>query len=60
MFCDSKFKGDISKWNLSNLSYAVSMFENSKIRSNVLINLAGIIDKENMFKNSKLVEYAMQ
>jgi surface protein len=52
MFCDSKFKGDISSWDVSNVRDMAQMFINSKFNRDISNwNVSNVIYKQGMFKN---------
>ena len=55
MFYDSKFIGNISKWNVSNVENMSSMFAYSQFDGNISNwNVSNVKDMSNMFTNSPL------
>ena len=55
MFKDSKFNGDISKWNTSNVKNMVSMFENSIFTGDISKwDVSNVEYMGRLFRNSKL------
>jgi len=54
MFKNSRFNGDISKWNVSNVKYMYGMFQNSKFNQDISNwDVGNVRDMDFMFQNSK-------
>lgn len=54
LFYESKFNGDISKWNVSNVKYMSYMFNKSKFNGDISKwDVSGVLDMKSMFRNSK-------
>lgn len=54
LFQDSKFNGDISKWDTSNVSNMLNMFKNSEFNGDISNwNVSNVVYSGSMFANSK-------
>ena len=54
MFSRSKFNGDISKWDVSNVINMTGMFENSNFNRDISNwNISNVTDIDSIFNNSK-------
>ena len=57
LFDDSKFNGDISKWNVSNVKYMHSMFSYSKFNSDISNwDVSNVINSINIFYGCPIEE----
>ena len=55
MFAYSKFNGDISKWDVSNVKDMYWMFNNSKFNGNISKwDVSNVKDMKDIFKDSPL------
>ena len=55
LFYNSKFNGDISKWNTSNVKDMYAMFEDSQFNGDISAwDTSNVMDMEDMFKGSIL------
>jgi surface protein len=56
MFCDSKFNGDISKWNVSNVTDMSYMFKKSQFIGDISKwNVSNVTNMDNMFCYSQFI-----
>ena len=55
LFSDSKFNGDISKWNVSNVKNIRDMFNNSNFNGDISKwDVSNVTNMESMFFNSEI------